>query len=88
MTPCNRLGFVFEHDAAVPGRWGAFSGGTLCAIPFWAPTLAASLLPLVWLFHRLRQRRRRALNSCPTCGYDLRATPGLCPECGTAAGPR
>ena len=57
------------------------------AFPYWCPSLLAAVVPAIWLvsFRRRQAKQRERLGLCPACGYDLRATPDRCPECGTPA---
>jgi hypothetical protein len=52
-------------------------------VPYWL-VVAVTAVPAVRLTGRLRRRRRARAGHCPSCDYDLRATPDRCPECGTA----
>ena len=49
--------------------------------PLWLPLCLFTLLPAIRLSRHLK-RRGKVNTLCPTCGYDLRATPDRCPECG------
>jgi hypothetical protein len=56
-------------------------------IPLWLLTLLLATFP-AWQLLNLPARRRRlrhAAGQCVVCGYDLRATPQRCPECGALA---
>jgi hypothetical protein len=55
-------------------------------IPYWSLALLCLPLPAARGVGWWRRRRTRKQGHCPACGYDLRATPDRCPECGTAAG--
>jgi hypothetical protein len=51
-------------------------------LPLWIPFAIAAVSPLMWCYRQRRGRRRLRHNFCDSCGYDLRATPERCPECG------
>jgi hypothetical protein len=51
-------------------------------VPHWLSALMTSILPAVWLMRWQKRRAGNVRGNCLTCGYDLRATPERCPECG------
>ena len=88
-------------EAEYPGGFGWESGltrgrldetGTIRRLPYtslivphWLLVVCSAALPLSRTAMVLRRMRRRPPGHCRHCGYDLRATPGRCPECGTIA---
>ena len=54
-------------------------------IRYWFLLAVGSILPMCSWFCTviLRKTRKPKIGMCATCGYDLRATPERCPECGT-----
>ena len=54
-------------------------------VPWWWLVAASLPAPAVAAARRFARRRRVTAGRCVTCGYDLRASPDRCPECGTPA---
>lgn len=70
---------TFEHKQdAIFGL-----SGWSVSVPLWFIALLCLPLPLIEV-RRCRMRRRiQREGLCKVCGYDLRASPERCPECGT-----
>ena len=80
------VGSLHFAATAPPGPSRRWSGWTL-VFPAWLVTALLLPLPLARCFRLLRRRRSQSgiSDACQVCGYDLRATPGRCPECGSDA---
>jgi hypothetical protein len=69
-------------------QWGKLTflsmrGVRVVVAPAWMIALGAAM-PLAVALGRWSLARRRVITGhCQQCGYDLRATPDRCPECGT-----
>ncbi|MDB5323921.1 MAG: hypothetical protein JWN40_5552 [Phycisphaerales bacterium] len=81
---------IYLRQTVVPGVdvGRAYMGGTnvrVIIVPLWSVVLLTALLPLsadVSILRGRARRRRLLAGCCPLCGYDCRATPGRCSECG------
>jgi hypothetical protein len=82
--------------AIIPlGNWdfagvsfGRFNYGWDLSLQWWLPMVLFCVMPVLWGWRILRIRHLRQGGLCEKCGYDLRATPERCPECGTAVTPQ
>ena len=71
-------GRTYSLAADVPAKSVQVPHGLL-AVALAAP---AGALAAVRAMGGARRRRAQTRSACPACGYDLRATPDRCPECG------
>ncbi len=77
-----KIHYLITDDYVVTPTQGLHTIYTDLYIDLWWLCLPFAPLPAIWLIEFARLRRRCEKGLCPTCGYDLRATPDRCPECG------
>jgi hypothetical protein len=71
-------GFAYARNG------GTADSTSVVGVPLIYLILATAVLPTLWWLHH-RRSIRRGPGHCSNCGYDLRASPDRCPECGTEA---
>ena len=87
-----RLGFLASTERFGPDD-ATFDNGRIVRLwdsrvedtvimPHWPLILLTAILPAIRIKRYFRQRRRAREHLCKCCGYDLRASPDRCPECG------
>jgi hypothetical protein len=84
------MGFVWSQqdpsDMGCKYNWLGFGWHDVIhqravVVPYWFLITCSAMLPVCRVAQVARMRHRPA-GLCRSCGYDLRATPNRCPECG------
>jgi hypothetical protein len=75
------LGFYYARGDDEGAPHGHFR---VVGVPYWFLFTVVAVPTVLLLRRQHLAGRRRARGLCPACGYDCRATPGRCPECGAA----
>jgi hypothetical protein len=76
--PRQFLGFAYGT-----GSGSGYTFGYIVVIPYWFTTFVPWMVTAWWIRKLWQSRHAVAAGCCRVCGYDLRATPDRCPECGT-----
>jgi hypothetical protein len=69
----------------IPARY-LRPGTTFFLVPYWVFVVSFFAYPAIVAMRTMAGHRHREPLVCANCGYDLRATPDRCPECGAATG--
>jgi hypothetical protein len=82
------FGVSYVFGMRTPYRGPIVTGHRDRWMPHWLLAVVTAVMPLFALTNVIRKRLRTGRTRrglCPACGYDLRASPQRCPECGAAA---
>jgi len=84
--PANDLGlrhFAWTNRARPSGTILGEQAETSVTVPHWFAAVLFGIPALAWLSGVWRDRGHYPPGHCRNCGYDLRASAGTCPECGS-----
>jgi hypothetical protein len=91
LNPSPRFGFEWQHHENQMPVLARRQTGTILrldhflmiSVPHWFVILLFGWVPVWAMIRFYKSRRKKGQGLCQVCGYDLRATPDRCPECGT-----
>ena len=81
LTSFDHAGIKWQRYTGAMDRSGT-SRASLLIVKWWLLGVPALLWAAIIVLNRIRRSLRYGEGHCQRCGYDLRASPDRCPECG------